>query len=683
MGNSNILVGVDEHIITFNKALNAAIKGNGSILAFNGESGMGKSTLLRKFYDICEELQPVQNVLVENQAPVGSVKVGQLQPLLPFSKAIELVIKREETKAEKKFAINAGMTLLASLPFAGDVFYAIKELSRDWRQFKHDKKGEDNEQPVSLSMEFSQTIQQLATKGPLVLLFDDMHWCDAQSVELLGILADSIATSPILIVLTYRNSIIEGKGTPLYAFISHYSSHQDILRVEDLQHLNLLQSREMLFESFPQMPNNNFDRWIYDKTLGVPGVISEYIKYFEKYPDKLRSFNSANAADNEKFLPTSLNAAFSQILDEISEEEKNILAVCSSEGREFSAIIVSGLLNIDILSAIKKFRHLQQKTGIIRSLGAKNKYGIKTTIYEFTQAFYYNYFQNTLEFEEKTALHGSIAAQLKQRYNEADSEAIKAQIAPYLAAHSSESGDSETAQTMMLKAAEGAIEMGSADMASAVLGSLKDLDLLTDNEGGINTTGTLSELKDIMTEIKAEKQANASSGDAITEVTDFSTLRHILVENFNTGNYSYARDKATIFYTEHYADLSSTEKLQFLAMMIRIYTELGEFYEAERQADNAFKLLACVLDPISESFIMNAYALLKYRTGSETEAFDILKEIAQNALSLPIEVKLVTLANIASILNETDPHAALQYYNTVHELSGILQYDSISNEVKP
>ncbi len=84
-----------------------------------------------------------------------------------------------------------------------------------------------------------------------------------------------------------------------------------------------------------------------------------------------------------------------------------------------------------------------------------------------------------MEFEENTALHGQIAALLKQRYNEADAESIKSQIAPYLAAHSSESGDEQTAKEMMLKTAEGALEMGNADMVNSIYNSFKDLNLVS------------------------------------------------------------------------------------------------------------------------------------------------------------------------------------------------------------
>ncbi len=687
MKQSNVAVGIHKHFANFRNLLISTTKNKGAILAIAGEAGLGKSNLLMKFNEDCNTRTNLQNVFVENQAPVGSIQVGQIQPLLPFSTAIDMIIKKDTGKAEKKFAINVGMTMLASIPLAGDLFYAVKELSKDWRQFKKEKNTENLKKASSLSVEFYETIMQLSTKSPVVMMLDDMHWCDAQSVELLGLLAETVTDFPIFIIFSYKKSVIEGKGTPLYSFIQQYMESPEIFHHIELEPLTQLQSKEMLLNAFPEAADNGFDKWIFDKSLGVPGVIAEYLKYFEKFPDKIKDFNAVDSGGNDKFLPTSLNAAFSQVLEMIGDDEKNILAICSSEGREFTALIVSNLLNVDVLTTIKKLRNLQHKTGLIRSLGAKNRYGVKTTVYEFTQAFYYNYFQATLEFEENTALHGQIAALLKQRYNEADAESVKSQIAPYLAAHSSESGDEQTAKEMMLKTAEGALEMGNADMVNSIYNSFKGLNLLDDENGeNSETTNTLSELKEILSDIRSGKDVLAGSNpDGIPmgeTAKDFCTVRNKIVDEFHLCNYSSALDKAKLYYDRYYADLSVTEKAQLLALLIRLNTELLDMNNAEMYSDLAFKLLAAINDPISESFVLNAFALLKYNQGKKEEAYSILRKTAQRALSLPIEVKLITLSNIANLLNEINPKKAGKYYKAITELTTTLKFDRILEDIR-
>src|SRR6202011_4969476 len=39
---------------------------------------------------------------------------------------------------------------------------------------------------------------------PLVVIFEDLHWIDAETEELLDLLVDSVASAPILMLINYR-----------------------------------------------------------------------------------------------------------------------------------------------------------------------------------------------------------------------------------------------------------------------------------------------------------------------------------------------------------------------------------------------------------------------------------------------------------------------------------------------
>src|SRR5262249_40745877 len=47
---------------------------------------------------------------------------------------------------------------------------------------------------------------------PLVLVLEDLHWIDQQTRELLNLLADSIATARILLLVNYRPEFTHGWG---------------------------------------------------------------------------------------------------------------------------------------------------------------------------------------------------------------------------------------------------------------------------------------------------------------------------------------------------------------------------------------------------------------------------------------------------------------------------------------
>ena len=51
---------------------------------------------------------------------------------------------------------------------------------------------------------------------PLVLVFEDLHWIDEQTQELLNFLADGFATARILLLVNYRPEFTHGWGNKSY-----------------------------------------------------------------------------------------------------------------------------------------------------------------------------------------------------------------------------------------------------------------------------------------------------------------------------------------------------------------------------------------------------------------------------------------------------------------------------------
>src|SRR6202011_5072374 len=51
---------------------------------------------------------------------------------------------------------------------------------------------------------------------PLMIIFEDLHWIDEQTQELLNLLADSIGTARILLLVNYRPEYSHGWGNKTY-----------------------------------------------------------------------------------------------------------------------------------------------------------------------------------------------------------------------------------------------------------------------------------------------------------------------------------------------------------------------------------------------------------------------------------------------------------------------------------
>src|SRR5918997_2303913 len=55
-------------------------------------------------------------------------------------------------------------------------------------------------------------VEGMASRGPLLLVFEDAHWADPTSLELLAVLAERAAKLPILMLVSHRPEFAPGWG---------------------------------------------------------------------------------------------------------------------------------------------------------------------------------------------------------------------------------------------------------------------------------------------------------------------------------------------------------------------------------------------------------------------------------------------------------------------------------------
>ena len=92
MDTSEILIGREKSIEILNASRERLKKKKGTVIFISGETGFGKTTLMRYFE---KDTQLNDKALVSMsacQAPVGNFMVGALQPLGPFIRLLEELI---------------------------------------------------------------------------------------------------------------------------------------------------------------------------------------------------------------------------------------------------------------------------------------------------------------------------------------------------------------------------------------------------------------------------------------------------------------------------------------------------------------------------------------------------------------------------------------------------------------
>lgn len=649
-------IGIDSEIELFQQRLKDLKNGKGSVIAIEGESGAGKSFLMTEMMKIARKDESVISLMLENESPIGNFNVGNLQQLKPFSSAMDSLLEGNYKSAKDRFKKRLGISILASLPITGEIFYAVKEISKDWKDYKKESSKEKTDDKLSAIDEFYNAFCSFAYKSPLVLIIDDMQWADASSIEMIRRFANG--DQPILFIFSYRRSDFTDPSIPLFPLI--VTENNDIKRIR----LKNLDSKEI--ESYFRAnlsnykDNEEFINWVMEKSFGNPGILNEYLHYFEKHSP----FNESGELTvnlNDVHMPVTASAALAENINDLSDSDRNLLSICSAEGREFSAYMMSKLLNTDVVDVIQRLRTISQKSSIVRSMGANIRYGVKTTIYQFTQAFYYEYFHSGLEYEERIALHGIVSKELKELYDNAD-EDEKEQIAPYLAAHSKEAENYELAERMTQISNENSHKYNPQE--------------LVDTNGNGNGKGNGS--------TETDEDGNISGTVVVGNISDdfdFGFARNEVLDEIFATRYESAITKAENIYYTNTNRLRLIEKVQLLSIIAKSYISINDFVTAENKINEATQLLKEKPNAQAECFILNTTALLDAEQGRTVQALEKLRLAARMSMKLPVELKLLTITNISKVVEQQDPEMSASYKKAAISLADKLNFADFKNVI--
>jgi DNA-binding CsgD family transcriptional regulator len=172
--------------------LRAALDGHGSLVLVGGAAGMGKTALARAIGDEAAEQD-------------FAVLTGQCYDLVetpPYGPWRELLADAPPVP---------GMSLPA--PFAADA------------------RADDTPSQLTIFARVQDYLTALATRQPLLLVLEDLHWADPASLDLLRFLCRSLRTTPLVVLGLYRGDELD-RAQPLYQVFPDLVREADATRVD-------------------------------------------------------------------------------------------------------------------------------------------------------------------------------------------------------------------------------------------------------------------------------------------------------------------------------------------------------------------------------------------------------------------------------------------------------------------
>src|SRR5712691_10397787 len=251
-------VGRESELKQMARALELARGGHGQIVAVVAEAGTGKSRL---FYEFKATL-PAECKLLEAYS-VSHGKASAWLPVLELLRGYFGIADADDAASRREKVRTALGTLDPALSDTLPYLFAllgIPDTPGPLAQMDPQVKRQRTLDAIK------RVILRESLKQPVVVIFEDLHWIDAQTQALLDLLADSSASTRILLLVNYR---------PEYRHEWGNKSHYVQLGLNPLGRENAEELLAALLEDAVEL--QPLKRLIIERTGGNPFFIEEMV----------------------------------------------------------------------------------------------------------------------------------------------------------------------------------------------------------------------------------------------------------------------------------------------------------------------------------------------------------------------------------------------------------------------
>lgn len=314
------LRGRDQELSILSDAWRAACEGAGSSVVVVGDAGIGKSRLVAEFRN---HLQGAEHVDTTLQC---SARLEN-QPLHPFIGLLETLVGAAALKSGDSHLLREALRQAGSDVDAALVA-VISEFAREGsRHNSGNIRATDSSGSVFRNQVINAASRILcsgASARPRLILFEDVHWADSMTLELLDRLGELAATMPVLVIQTSRDPRVEAAA-----------------RHVTLSGLDSSAMRDLVASIWTEAPPSGLSDFILQQCDGMP-LYAEELTHFLRARDDL-----GDGASRWKELlveegVSSLNDLLSARLAEVGHARR-VAQLASVIGREFDMAMLAYL----------------------------------------------------------------------------------------------------------------------------------------------------------------------------------------------------------------------------------------------------------------------------------------------------------------------------------------------------
>lgn len=323
-------VGRREELQQLQQALERARSGHGQVVAVMGEPGVGKSRLYWEFI----RSPAAQDWLIVESNPVSYGRPTAFLPIVDLLRAYFQIESGDEIETIRDTVTRKVLSLDRSL--ASDLPALLWTLHTpiDDPQWQRLDPPQRRQQALDAT---KRLLLRQSQVQPLLALFEDLHWIDAETQALLDSLVASLPTARILLLVNYRPEYRHSwSGKTYYRQLSIDSlpaeNAADLLEAELGDDVGLQPIKQLLVE----------------RTEGNPFFLEESVRTLvetETLSGHRGAYRLTNPSQSFQ-IPATAQAMLAARIDRLPEEDKRLLQTASVVGKDVPLMVLQDIAEL-------------------------------------------------------------------------------------------------------------------------------------------------------------------------------------------------------------------------------------------------------------------------------------------------------------------------------------------------
>jgi len=401
-------------------------EGDGQVILLSGIPGVGKSRLL---HELKVQIQQEPHLLLHHQCSPYHSHSAFFPVIEQIEQAAQLTAR--EADAEK---IAKLQTYLPRSTFKEQLLLIANLLSISIEN--HSELSELTSQQIKnrTISTLADTLLAFSSQRPALCIFEDAHWLDPSTLELVELIISRIGHARVLLIVSCRPE-----------FRPAWLAHGNIT-IHSLTRLSHAEVKTMIRDVLRggSIPQQLVDQ-IIEKADGVPLFIEELTSSTLSAPLRTRGTSERTAQPGSLRVPETLSDALMERLDRVAPSRR-VAQIAAVIGREFSNDLLSAASQIDE-GDMRSALSLLEEADIIYRIGIS-----PFVRFAFKHVLLRDAIYDSLLRSKRQQIHADIAAILKRDFPE------QAENQPeVLAHHYQEAGNHELAIRCWFEAGQRAL----------------------------------------------------------------------------------------------------------------------------------------------------------------------------------------------------------------------------------